>query len=88
MQTIDLAYGDIEHVEVVKKWWKIRSLIFRVSDPKLLEEMTAADMGKITMKIDERSREEAKKLNSLIDFQRSAFILDAHEERLKSMLDE
>ena len=88
MEKIDLPYSEIEQVELVKKWFKIRRLIFRVSDPKLLEGMVAADMGKVTMEIDERSREEAKKLTSLIDFQRSAFILDAHEERLKSMLDE
>ncbi len=85
MTTIDLPYGEIEHVELVKKWFKIRSLIFRVSDPKLLGDIPAADMGKLTMEIDARSREEAKKLSSLIDFQRSTFLFDEQEKRLQAM---
>ena len=42
-------------------------------------------MGKMILHIDERSRDEAKKLTGLIDFKRSMFILDDHEKRLKSM---
>ena len=85
MTARDLAYGEIEQVELVKRWWKIRKLIFRVSDPKLLGEIPVAEMGKLEMEIDERSREEAKKLEALIDFKRSIFLLDAQEERLQSM---
>ena len=85
MITRTLPYGEIEHVELVKKWWKIRRLIFRVSDPKLLGDIPVAEMGKIEIEIDDRSREDAKKLESLIDFKRSIFLLDAQEERLKAM---
>lgn len=85
MKVIDLPYGEIEHVELVKKWFKVRRIIFRVSDPKLLSEIPAAEMGKLTMMIDERSREEAKKLHGLIDFKRSIFLLDEQEKRLASM---
>ena len=85
MTTIDLPYSEIEHVELVKKWWKIRQLIFRVSNPKLLKDVPASEMGKLVMEIDDRSREEAKKLTSLIDFQRSVFLLDAQDARLKAM---
>jgi hypothetical protein len=88
MTTIDLPYSEIEHVELVKKWWKIRKLIFRVSDPKLLKDIPVAEMGKLEMEIDDRSREEATKLASLIDFQKSIFMLDAQEERLKAMREE
>jgi len=88
MATIDLPYNEIEHVELVKKWWKIRKLIFRVSDPKLVGDIPTANMGKIEMEIDDRSREEAKKLTNLIDFKRSIFLLDEQEERLQSMRDE
>lgn len=87
MNSIVLPYGEIEHVELVKKWWKIRSLIFRVSDPKLLGDIPVSQMGKLEMEIDDRSREEAKKLESLIDFKRSIFLFDAQEERLKVMRD-
>ena len=88
MIAITLPYGEIEHVELVKKWWKIRKLIFRVSDPKLLGEIPVAEMGKIEMEIDDRSRKEAEKLEGLIDFKRSIFLLDAQEERLQAMREE
>lgn len=88
MASISLSYGDIEEVELVTRWWKIRKLIFRVTDPKLLGEIPVAEMGKLEMEIDARSREEAKKLESLIDFKRSTFLLDAQEKRLQAMREE
>jgi len=88
MTTIDLPYSEIEHVELVKKWWKVRKIIFRVSDPHLLKDIPVSEMGKIVMEIDDRSREEVQKLDSLIDFKKSIFLLDAQEERLKAMRDE
>lgn len=88
MNTIDLPYGEIEHVELVKKWWKIRQLVFRVSDPKLLKDIPMSEMGKLVMEIDDRSREEAGRLSSLIDFKRSVFLLDEQEKRLQAMRDE
>lgn len=85
MVTISLPYGEIEHVELVKKWWKVRRLVFRVSDPQLLGDIPVAEMGKISMEIDKRSRQEAEKLDSLIDFKRSIFLLDSQEKRLAAM---
>ncbi|MEJ6578880.1 MAG: hypothetical protein QNL33_10280 [Akkermansiaceae bacterium] len=85
MNSIDLPYGEVEHVELVKKWWKIRQLIFRVSDPKLLKEIPLAEMGKLVMEIDDRSRQEVQKLSSLIDFKRSIFLLDEQDKRLEAM---
>ena len=37
---------------------------------------------------DQRSREEAKKLEGLIDFKRSIFLLDEHDQRLAAMSDD
>jgi len=88
METIDLPYSEIDHVELVKKWWKIRKLIFRVSNPKLLGDIPMSDMGKLEIEIDKRSRQEAKKLTSLIDFQRSVFLLDEQDKRLTAMREE
>lgn len=85
LTTIDLPYGEIEHVELVKKWFKIRQIILRISNPELVKDIPGVDMGKMTLDIDDRSRDEAKKLTGLIDFKRSMFILDEHENRLKSM---
>lgn len=85
MVTIDLPYGEIDHVELVKKWFRIRQLVLRIATPELVKDIPGVDMGKMVLHIDDRSREEAKKLSSLIDFKRSLFILDEHEARLKAM---
>jgi len=85
MTVINLPYGEIEHAELVKKWFKIRQIILRISSPELVKDIPGVDMGKMTLVIDARSRDEAKKLASLIDYKRSIFILDDHEERVKAI---
>jgi len=85
MINMDLPYGEIEHVELIKKWFKIRRIILRIANPELVQDIPGVDMGKMVLHIDGRSRDEAKKLIGIIDFKRSMFILDDHEERLKSM---
>ena len=83
--TIELPYGEIEHVELVKKWFRIRYIVLRIANPELVKNIPGVTMGKMILHIDDRSREEAKKLVDLIDFKRSMFILDEHENRLKAM---
>ena len=85
MVTLELPYGEIEHVELVKKWFRLRHIVLRIANPELVKDIPGVTMGKMTLCIDDRSREEAKKLAGLIDFKRSMFILDEHEERLKAM---
>lgn len=85
MNTIELPYGEIEHVEVIKQWFRIRRIILRISNPELVKDIPGVDMGKMVLHIDTRSRAEAGKLSGLIDFKRSLFILDDHEQRLKAM---
>ena len=85
LETIAVPYGQIEHVDLVKRWWRIRALVLRISDPTLVKEIPGVEMGKMTLEIDRRSRQEARKLESLIDFQRSIFLLDEHEQRLAAM---
>lgn len=80
-----LPYGEIEDVQLVKSWFKIRRLVFRVSDPTLVPDMPGVEMGKMTLVIDERSREEVKKLADFIDFQRSIFRLDEQNRRLDAL---
>lgn len=87
ISVIPIPYGMIEHVELVKRWFRVSRIVFRVSDPRLLEEIPSADMGKMEMWIDNRSRQEIKKLGSIIDFKRSAFILGESQNRLQAMRD-
>ncbi len=82
VQTISMPYSQIEHVELRKKWWKIRDIILRIADPALVAKIPGVEMGKMVLKIDKRSRKEAEKLESLIDFKRSIFILDEQTKRL------
>ena len=85
VKTVSLTYGEIEHVELKKRWWKLRSIILRISNPALVEEIPGVEMGKMTLEIDDRSREEAQKLGSLIDFKRSIFLVDEQTRRLEAM---
>ena len=85
MARIDLTYGEIEHVELVKRWWKVRRIILRVGDPSLVAEIPGVAMGKMELHIDGRSREEARKLASLIDFKQSIFLLDEQTKRLSGL---
>jgi len=87
MKLVPLPYGEIENVELVKRWWRIRQIILRVADPTLVAEIPGVDMGKMILEIDERSRHDAKKLAPLIDFRRSIFLLDEQTKRLQSMRD-
>jgi len=85
MKTIILSYGEIEHVEMTRRWFRFRELIIRVSDPALVAEIPNIDMGKLTLKIDSHSREQAKKLVPMIDFKRSMFIFNEQDERLQKI---
>lgn len=85
VKTIHLPYAQIEHVELTKKWWKIRDLTLRIADPSLVAEIPGVEMGKMVLVIDQRSREEAKKLESLIDYKRSMFILDERTKRIEDL---
>lgn len=85
MKTVELPYGQIESVELVKRWWRVRQLVLRVDDPTLVAGIPGVDMGKMVLEIDDKSRGDAPKLSSLIDFRRSIFLLDEQTERLKAM---
>lgn len=84
MERIDLPYDEIEHVELVKRWWRLRRIILRIADPARVAAIPGVAMGKMELYIDEHSREEAKKLAGLIDFRRSIFLLNEQTRRLKA----
>lgn len=85
MHTVDVPYSQIEHVELQRRWWRHRRIVLRISDPSLVKEIPGIEMGKMVLEIDKRSRQEAGKLEGLIDFQRSVFLLDEHQKRLAAM---
>ena len=85
MAKIELPYGEIEHVDLVKRWWRIRTIVLRIGDPSLVAEIPGVAMGKLELHVDERSRLEAKRLASFIDFRRSIFLLDEQTKRLAGL---
>ena len=87
LTTITVPYTEVEHVELVKRWFRIRRLIFRISNPALVKDIPGVDMGKMILEIDQRSRAEAKKLRPLIDFNKSIFLLDDLDQRLANRED-
>ncbi|MEO1857690.1 MAG: hypothetical protein ABGY95_10070 [Rubritalea sp.] len=88
VETTTLDYGEIEHVELKKRWWKLSQIVLRISNPTLVESIPSVEMGKMTLDIDARSRDEAKKLISLIDFKRSIFLVDQQTKRLDTLSQE
>lgn len=84
MARIDLPYGEVEHVELVKRWWRVRSITLRIGNPALVAAIPGVAMGKMELHIDDRSRQEVAKLSSLIDFRRSIFLLDEQTRRLQA----
>ena len=82
LELIKIPYPEIEHVELVRQWFRLRHLVLRISDPSLAQDMPGVTMGKMTLHIDARSRTEAKKLRPLIDYNKSTFLLDAFDKQL------
>lgn len=87
MSLVELPYGEIEHVELVKRWWRVRRIVLRVGNPALVADIPGVSMGKMELHVDDRSRQEAGRLTSLIDFRRSIFLLDEQTKRLKGAAD-
>jgi len=67
------------------KWWKIKDIVLRITDPSLVEAIPGVEMGKMVLLIDSRSREEATKLESHIDYKRSIFRLDESNKRIDDL---
>ena len=85
MRTIEVPYQEIEHVALVRRFFKVRRLDLRISDPALVKEIPGVTMGKMSLHIDKRSRKKARKLNALIDYNRSLFLLDEQTKRLEAL---
>jgi hypothetical protein len=87
MALIQLPYGEIEHVELIKRWWRLARIVLRIGNPALVSAIPGVLMGKMELHIDSRSRDEAKRLAGLIDFRRSIFLLDEQTRRLQAAAD-
>ena len=44
LQTITVPYTEVEHVELVKRWFKIRRLVFRIATPALVKDIPGVEL--------------------------------------------
>ena len=75
-QVIKLPYGEIDDVELEKKWLRPARISFHVSDPELLKEIPSVEMGKLTFEIEKKSAKDLERLKSYIDFKQSLFLFE------------
>lgn len=85
LSLIELPYGEVEQVELRKKWFRPPILVMRIDNPALVAEIPGVEMGRMELVIDERSRGEVEKLKGLIDFKRSIFLLDEQTRHLRAL---
>jgi len=87
MKVVVFPYGQVEHVELRKRWFRPAELELHIDDPALVSEVPGVEMGKMVLEIDKRSKEEVDRLRNLIDFKRSIFLLDEQTKRLRELKD-
>ncbi|MEM9080731.1 MAG: hypothetical protein AAGC74_08590 [Verrucomicrobiota bacterium] len=87
MELIEIPYSAVERVEFKKRWFLPPILTLRLEDPSLTAAIPGVDAGKMILRIDPQSKEDVKKLDNLIDFRRSMFLLDETNKRLQNLKD-
>ena len=83
MQTINIGYADIEHVELVSRFLFNKDLVLKVHDPRRLNELPGSDMGKVILQITKKSKADAAKFIKQIEFKMSEIDLERSLERLQ-----
>lgn len=84
LRTVELTMADIEKLELDKGWFKT-TLSLEVKDPRLLDTMPGAAMGKLQLKLPKSTRPEADKLVSVVDFELSQWRADRSDQRLREL---
>lgn len=85
MKLIEIPYPAVAEVTMKRRWFRPAELILRLENPELVSEIPGIEVGRMTLLIDPKSKEEVQKVHNLIDYRRSSFLLDETNERLESM---
>ena len=85
MKVITIPYGEIEEVEVKKKWLRPALISFHINDPSLVKEIPGVDMGNLIFEIDKKSSKDLDRLQGFIDFKRSLFLFESTDSYLKEI---
>ncbi len=86
-QIVKLPYGEIDEVNLVKKWLRPTRISFHVSNPELIKEIPGVVMGNLTFEIEKRSTKDLERLRDYIDFKQSLFLFEKNDAYLKGLKD-
>lgn len=87
MTLIEIPYQTVSEVQLKKRWFRPTQLILRLDTPELVAKIPGTAVGLLTLELNADSKIEVEKLNNLIDFRRSIFLLDETDKRLSAMRD-
>lgn len=87
LHTVSLEYGDIERVTLKRRLWLRRTLVLQVGDPRLLEAIPGAALGRLDLAIDSKSRAHAGRFERYLEFKRSEALLERRRARLNTLRD-
>ncbi|GHC59586.1 hypothetical protein [Roseibacillus persicicus] len=85
MKLVAIPYPAVAEVSLKKRWLRPTELILRLENPELVSEIPGIEVGRMVLIIDAQSKKAIEKVNDLIDFQRSVFLLDETNKRLDAM---
>ena len=83
---VNIPYGEIEEVDLKKRWLGRSTISFNISNPKLILNMPGVEMGKLTFEIDKKSSSSLGKLKNYVDFKKSVFQFEKTDTYLKNMI--
>ena len=85
MKLIEIPYPAVAEVTMKRRWFRPAELVLRLDNPAIVAEIPGIEVGKMTLLIDPKSKEEVAKVHDLIDYRRSQFVLDETNKRLDAM---
>lgn len=85
MKLIKIPYPAVAEVTMKRRWFRPAELILRLENPELVAEVPGIEVGRMTLQVDPQSKEAVGKVHDLIDYRRSAFLLDETNKRLDAM---
>lgn len=81
-QTVDLEYSEIENLELIARWFRPVLFILETRALEKLDDFPGSQVGRVEMMLPKSSRQSAKKMINLIEFQKSERNLLESEKRL------
>lgn len=85
MKLVEIPYSSVIEVTMKRKWFKPAELTLRLEDPALVSDIPGIEVGRMVLQIDPKSKKAVSKVHELIDYRRSAFLLDETNKRLEAM---